>query len=87
VHVDPNVKVLATTTFNGDHADWIDGCVVPVVWKKMYGKGRVFYNSLGHQAVDFNVPEVLEITKRGIVWAVESKYGPEEKLTQPTYRD
>lgn len=87
MHVDPNVKVLATTTFNGDHADWIDGCVVPVVWKKMYGKGRVFYNSLGHQAVDFNVPEALEITKRGIVWAAESKYGPEEKWVQPAYRD
>lgn len=38
MHVDPNVKILATTTFNGDHADWIDGCVVLVVWGKMYGK-------------------------------------------------
>jgi len=53
----------------------------------MYGKGRVFYNSLGHKAVDFNVPEALEITKRGIVWAAESKYGPIEKWVQPAYRD
>jgi type 1 glutamine amidotransferase len=48
VHVDPNVKVLATTTFTGEYADWINGNVVPVVWKKYYGKGRVFYSSLGH---------------------------------------
>ena len=40
LHVDPNLKVLATTTFSGDHAPWIDGAVIPVVWKKMYGKGR-----------------------------------------------
>jgi len=27
--------------------------VMPVVWKKYYGKGRVFYSSLGHVAADF----------------------------------
>jgi uncharacterized protein len=69
MHVDPINEVLATTTFNGDHSYWIDGTVMPVVWKKMYGKGRVFYTSLGHVAQDFDVPEALEITKRGILWA------------------
>ena len=85
MHVDPNVKVLATTTYNADHADWIDGTVIPVVWKKMYGQGRVFYSSLGHVAVDFNVPEALEIMKRGILWAAESKYLPAEEWIQPVY--
>jgi len=83
MHVDPNVKVLATTTFNGDHADWIDGNVMPVAWKKVYGKGRVFYSSLGHVAADFNVPEALEIQKRGIRWACMSKYEPMEAWKQP----
>lgn len=69
MHVDPINEVLATTTFNGDHAYWINGVIMPVVWKKMYGKGRVFYTSLGHVAKDFDVPEALEITKRGILWA------------------
>jgi len=87
MHVDPNVKVLATTTFSEKHAPWIKGCIVPVIWKKMYGKGRVFYSSLGHQAKDFNVPEALETTKRGIIWASESKYSPEEKWIQPVYSD
>jgi len=74
MHVDPNVKVLATTTFSGEHGFWIKGAVVPVVWKKTYGKGRVFYSSLGHVAKDFDVPEALEIMKRGICWAAMSLY-------------
>ncbi len=86
MHIDPNVKVLATTTFNGKHAPWIDGCVMPVVWKKYYGKGRVFYSSLGHVIGDFKGPEVLEIQKRGTRWAAESKYHPEEKWKEPRYR-
>lgn len=45
---------------------------MPVVWKKHYGKGRVFYSSLAHVASDFQVPEALEIMKRGIQWAAES---------------
>lgn len=69
MHVDPNVKVLATTTFNGDHASWIDGHVMPVVWKTQYGEGRVFYSSLCHVVSDFEVPEAFEIMKRGILWA------------------
>ncbi len=85
VHVDPNVKVLVTTTFTDKYADWIGGNVVPVTWKKYYGKGRVFYSSLGHVAADFNVPQVLEIQKRGILWACMSKYEPFEAWKQPVY--
>ena len=69
MHVDPGVKVLAVTTFGGEYAPWIEGTVMPVAWKKMYGKGRVFYTSLGHVADDFKVPEALEIVKRGMLWA------------------
>jgi type 1 glutamine amidotransferase len=85
MHVDPNVKVLATTTFSAEHADWIDGATMPVVWKKTYGKGRVFYTSLGHVASDFEVPEALEIMKRGIRWASMSKYKPLPKWLDPVY--
>ena len=85
LHVDPNMKVLATTTFTGEHAEWIDGTIIPVVWKKVYGKGRVFYSSLGHVASDFKVPEALEIQKRGIRWASKSKYKPLPKWVQPVY--
>ena len=85
LHVDPNMKVLATTTFTGEHAEWIDGTIIPVVWKKVYGKGRVFYSSLGHVGTDFEVPEVFEIQKRGIRWASKSKYKPLPQWVQPVY--
>jgi len=69
MHVDPKVDVLAVTTFTGEHAPWIDGAVVPVVWKKMYGRGRVFYTSLGHVARDFDVAPARAIVQRGMLWA------------------
>jgi type 1 glutamine amidotransferase len=69
MHVDPSNKVLATTTFNGERCPWIDGTVMPVVWKRMWGAGRVFYTSLGHVASDFNVPEARTIVQRGMLWA------------------
>ncbi len=69
LHVDPSNEVLATTTFTGEHAPWIDGTVMPVVWKRRYGAGKVFYCSLGHVAQDFEVPEAKEIVTRGLLWA------------------
>ena len=69
MHVDPSNEVLAHTTFNGEHAPWIDGVVMPVVWKRMWGQGKVFYCSLGHVASDFQVPEACEIVRRGLLWA------------------
>jgi len=69
LHVDPSNEVLAETTFRGDHCAWIDGVVMPVVWKRPYGKARVFYASVGHVAADFDVPEAKEIVQRGMMWA------------------
>ena len=69
MHTDPGNEVLATTTFSGEHAEWIDGTVMPVVWKRRYGAGRVFYSSLGHAAAEFDVPETRLIMKRGMLWA------------------
>jgi uncharacterized protein len=86
VQVDPNVKVLATTTFTDKNSSWIGGNIVPVAWKKVYGKGRVFYSSLGHVASDFKVLQALEIQKRGILWACMSKYEPMEEWKQPVYK-
>jgi len=69
LHVDPAVEVLATTTFSGEHAPWTRGVVMPVVWKHRYGKGRVFYSSLGHVASEFEVAEMRTILRRGLLWA------------------
>ena len=71
MHVDPAVKVLATTRFpvaEGPHTS--NGPVdMPVIWTKHYGKGKVFYCSLGHHADIVQQPEVLELLRRGLVWA------------------
>ena len=69
MHVDPSNDVLATTTFTNAHFDGIGGVVMPVVWKRIYGKGRVFYSSLGHTADEFAVPQMATIFERGMLWA------------------
>ncbi|MDE2445647.1 MAG: ThuA domain-containing protein [Alphaproteobacteria bacterium] len=69
MHVDPANEVLATTTFDGTHCEFIKGVVMPVVWKKNYGKARVFYSALGHTADEFAVPQMKEIMRRGLLWA------------------
>jgi type 1 glutamine amidotransferase len=72
MHVDPSNRVLATTTFSGEHAPWIAGCVMPAVWTRAWGKGRVSYCSVGHVAKDFDIPEAREIVRRGLLWASRS---------------
>jgi len=70
MQVDPSNEVLAVTVFHGtEDVPWIEGCPMPVVWKRKYGKGRVFFTSLGHVAKDFDVLEAKEIVKRGMLWA------------------
>ena len=73
MHVDPSNEVLATTTFSGEHAPWIEGVVMPVVWKRRHGQGRVFHSTLGHQAKEFEVPEMATILRRGINWAARDE--------------
>lgn len=73
MHMDPSVDVLATTTFSGEHAYWTKGVVMPVVWKRMYGKGKVFHSTLGHRVTEFEVPEMATILRRGVNWAAREE--------------
>ncbi|MBP3965915.1 MULTISPECIES: ThuA domain-containing protein [Paenibacillus] len=61
MHVDPANEVHATTSF-GD-------VKMPIVWTKTWGEGRVYYNSLGHQANIVAMPQTLELMRRGFLWA------------------
>lgn len=74
LHVDPCVNVLATTTFalsEGPHS--ANGIItMPVVYTKKWGQGRVFYNSLGHHADIFDIPEARELMRRGFLWAAKA---------------
>ena len=69
LHVDPAIEVLATTTFSGEHLPWLEGVVMPVSYVKRWGRGRVFYCSIGHAIDEFDVPEVREMISRGLLWA------------------
>jgi len=69
MHIDPAIEVLATTRFSGTNDYWIEGSEIPVVWKKMYGKGKVFYSSIGHSKDTFEIPEFWSVLTRGLNWA------------------
>lgn len=69
LHVDPSNTVLATTTFDGQHAPWTAGTVMPVAWVRPYGQGRVFYSSVGHDPREWEDPVVAELHRRGLLWA------------------
>ena len=73
MHVDPAIKVLAYTPFpvaDGPHSG--NGQVdMPVIWTKMWGKGRVFYNSLGHHESILASEPCLTIMRRGFAWAAK----------------
>lgn len=72
LHVDPSNEVLATTRFSGEHAFWTRGVVMPVVWKRHHGKGRVFYTSLGHVPAELEHPQARKILERGLLWAARA---------------
>lgn len=73
MHIDPNIKVLATTKFTDSSHIWIKDRVIPVAWKTYYGDGRVFYISIGHDPIDFEIDQARELLLRGIKWASASK--------------
>ena len=54
----PNPGVHST---NGDF---------PLAWAKTYGKGRVFYSSLGHDAKTWDDPDVYRMYFEAIRWAL-----------------
>ena len=72
LHTDPGNRVLATCDFptpgvDGPHTG--NPCKMPQVWTKTYGKGRVFYNALGHRASDLATGVPRELMRRGFLWA------------------
>lgn len=68
LHVDPVNDVLATTVF-----ETYNGCVMPVTWTRSWGRGRVFYCSIGHRPADVLVPDAHRMILNGLVWAAEGK--------------
>ncbi|HXS96628.1 MAG TPA: ThuA domain-containing protein [Candidatus Limnocylindrales bacterium] len=42
----------------------------PVTWEKSYGKGRVFYSSLGHRDEVWDLPDIQKMWIEAIKWAM-----------------
>jgi len=69
LHFDPSVDVLATTLFTGEHDPVTTGIKMPVVFKRQFGSGRIFYTALGHVTAEFENREMRTILRRGLNWA------------------
>lgn len=67
--VDPNVHVLAETTFTGEQLPWLDGNTMPQAWVRPWGEGRVFYHAIGHDVSNLQDPNIRLMTKQGMAWA------------------
>ena len=91
LHIDPAIEILATTRFPAINYYNIANKPVdmPVVWTKMWGNGRVFYNSLGHHDDVFDKsPSAEIIMRRGMLWAAEGKaYAVKNNLTTDPFEN
>ena len=93
LHVDPAIEVLATTRFPSPAVPYyhisnkpVD---MPLAWTKMWGNGRVFYNSLGHHDDVFEkAPSAEILMERGMLWAAAGKaYAVEHGLTTARFEN
>ena len=67
--IDPGIHVLADTEYIHEGRS----VTMPVAWIKTWGKGRVFYNALGHAPEEFKKsPAALTLAINGILWAARS---------------
>jgi len=71
LHIDPAVEVLATTKFEvTSEPHSANGAVdMPVIFTKKWGKGRIFYFSIGHTAKDFENESAKKLMENGMLWA------------------
>jgi hypothetical protein len=70
VLTDEGSDVLATTRFRaGPDSAWREDVVVPAVWTRRWGQGRIFVSTIGHRLEDLDQREVRTLTERGLLWA------------------
>jgi type 1 glutamine amidotransferase len=62
--------VLATTTLAArDFDPWHRPVTCPAIWTRLWGEGRVFVSTPGHDLATVSNPNVRTIIERGILWA------------------
>jgi len=45
----------------------------PIAWTRMFGNGRVYYNSLGHEEAVWNDPRYQDMLLKGIKWVMREE--------------
>ena len=65
----PNVRIT-----NGDF---------PLAWAKMYGKGRVFYSTLGHTNESWNDPDIQKMYFEAVKWVLGLTEGSTNPHSKP----
>lgn len=65
-------EVLADTVITESDYQWMTGCKSPVAYKREWGKGKIFYSSLGHYVEEFELENPYKIMHRGMLWASKS---------------
>lgn len=87
LHIDPAVEVLASTRFPTEAGPHSSNKAVdmPVIYTKRWGAGRVYYNSLGHQANIMDLPVVRELMRRGFNWCAGGKAAAPADLVAEAY--
>jgi len=63
-HLDPSTLDLTRPLVHRTDGDF------PAAWSKSYGRGRVFYSILGHDAVDWDNPLLLQMYFQAIRWSL-----------------
>ena len=64
--VDPGIEILAEADYTHEGKT----TRMPIAWTKQWGKGRVFYSSLGHDPREFDDhPASLQLAIQGLCWA------------------
>jgi uncharacterized protein len=58
----------------------------PVAWSKLYGKGRVFYSTLGHTEESWQDPDIRKMYFEAIKWALGITEGSTASHARPAPR-
>lgn len=69
-------KVRVLMSINMEKTELKKPYHVPVSWVKEYGKGRMYYTNLGHNAETWTNKQFLEAMTGGIKWVLHLEEGP-----------
>lgn len=63
----------------------LEGEAHPMAWTRIYGKGRVFNTTLGHNGLSFQTPQFQRLVLNGVAWVTDNT-SPQVSPTAPFAR-